>query len=107
MAPVPSLSPPRYTLSVAARQGHEILNADVRIRDKSCPAAKDTGASVTIAKPDIAARLPERNLRAPYVLQMASDRPGNKNVCAGEDQQQITRPDKTRSLSLVVQDRSC
>jgi hypothetical protein len=40
----------------------------------SCLITTDTGASVTIAQPDISERLPEREMNQPYVLQVASDR---------------------------------
>jgi predicted aspartyl protease len=42
------------------------------IQEKPCRVTIDTGASVTVARPDIVAGLPERELSRPYVLQTAS-----------------------------------
>jgi predicted aspartyl protease len=48
------------------------LTADGWIQEKPCRVTVDTGASATVARPDIVARLPERELSQPYVLQTAS-----------------------------------
>jgi hypothetical protein len=48
------------------------LIADCWIQEKPCRVTVDTG-SVTIARPDIVAMLPERELSRPYFLQTASD----------------------------------
>jgi predicted aspartyl protease len=48
------------------------LTADVWIQEKPCRVTIDTGASSTVARPDIVAGLPERELSRPYVLQTAS-----------------------------------
>jgi hypothetical protein len=67
-----SLPSPRYTFSVSENQGRDNLHFEGRKTDKSYLVAADTGASVTIARPDITAELPERDLTTPQVLQMAS-----------------------------------
>jgi predicted aspartyl protease len=48
------------------------LTADGWIQEKPCRLTIDTGASATVARPDIVAGLPERELSRPYVLQTAS-----------------------------------
>jgi predicted aspartyl protease len=48
------------------------LTANGWIQVKPCRVTIDTGASVTVARPDIVAGLPERELSRPYVLQTAS-----------------------------------
>jgi hypothetical protein len=52
------------------REGDDSLNAE---GNKSCLMTIDTRASVTIARPDINAGLPERELTGPYILQMTSE----------------------------------
>jgi hypothetical protein len=42
----------RYALSVLDKDGHGSVHAEGRI-EKACPVVIDTGAFVTIAKPDI------------------------------------------------------
>jgi predicted aspartyl protease len=42
------------------------------VQEKPCRVTIDTGASATVARPDIVAGLPERQLNQPYVLQTAS-----------------------------------
>jgi hypothetical protein len=49
------------------REGDESVNAE---GNKSCLMTIDTRASVMIARPDITAGLPERELAGPYNLQM-------------------------------------
>jgi hypothetical protein len=71
-APVQLFLPPRYTLGVSQKHGHDSMNTQVGIGDKSCLIHTDTEASVTIAIPDITTGLPERDLTTSYVLQMAS-----------------------------------
>jgi predicted aspartyl protease len=48
------------------------LTADGWIQERPCRVTIDTGASATVARPDIVAGLPERELSRPYVLQTAS-----------------------------------
>jgi hypothetical protein len=45
------------------------LIADGWIQEKPCRVTIDTGASATVARPDVVAGLPERELSQPYVLQ--------------------------------------
>jgi hypothetical protein len=45
--------------------------ADDWVQDKPCRVSIDT--STTVARPDVVAGLPERELSQPYVLQTASD----------------------------------
>jgi predicted aspartyl protease len=42
------------------------------VQEKPCLVSIDTGASATVARPDIVAGLPERELNRPYVLQTTS-----------------------------------
>jgi hypothetical protein len=56
----------------ARLHGHDSLNAEERIRDESYHVIIDTGVSVLIARPEITARLPDRDLAGPYILQLAS-----------------------------------
>jgi predicted aspartyl protease len=52
---------------------HSINTVTCRwIQEKPCRVTIDTGASATVARPDIVAGLPERELSRPYVLQTAS-----------------------------------
>jgi hypothetical protein len=48
------------------------LIADGWIQEKPYTVTMETGASATVARPDIVAGLPERELSRPYVLQAAS-----------------------------------
>lgn len=57
-----SLMLPRYTLSVSKHHGHDILHAEGRIGDKPYLVTIGTGASVPIARPEVTAGLPERDL---------------------------------------------
>jgi hypothetical protein len=54
-----SLLPPHYTLSVL-KDDHDSLHAEGWIGGKACLATIDTGASVMLARPNIAAGLPKR-----------------------------------------------
>jgi hypothetical protein len=56
---------------VLAKWAKGSLTADSWIQEKPCRVTIDTGASVTVARPDIVAGLPERELSRPYVLQTA------------------------------------
>ena len=71
----PPASPPpfpRFTLNVLGRGDTDSLVAEGRIQGKPCRVTIDTGASVTIARPDIVAGQPERRPSRAYVLQTAS-----------------------------------
>jgi hypothetical protein len=57
---------------VLANRTENSLIADCWIQERPCRVIIDTGASVTIARPDIVAGLPERKPSLPYVLQTAS-----------------------------------
>jgi hypothetical protein len=50
----------------------DCLIADGLIQERPCRVIIDTGASVTIARPDIVAGLPERKPSLRHVLQKAS-----------------------------------
>jgi hypothetical protein len=65
---VPPLLPPYYTLSVSTSKDDDSLNTAGHVGGKSCFMAIDT----VIARPDITAGLPERELTRLYVLQMIS-----------------------------------
>jgi predicted aspartyl protease len=67
-----SITPPRFALKVLAKWAKGSLTADGWIQEKPCRVTIDTGASVTIARPDIVEGLPEKELSRPYVLQTAS-----------------------------------
>jgi predicted aspartyl protease len=69
----PSITPPRFTVKVLAEWAKGRLTADGWIQEKPCRVTIDTGASATVAIPDIVAGLPERELSRPYMLQTASD----------------------------------
>jgi predicted aspartyl protease len=60
------------TVNVLAKWTEDSLIADGWIHERPCRVIIDTGASVTIARPDIVAGLPERKSNLPYVLQTAS-----------------------------------
>jgi hypothetical protein len=51
---------PRLTVNVLAKWTEDSLIADGWIQERPCRVTIDTGASVTIARPDIVAGLPER-----------------------------------------------
>jgi hypothetical protein len=57
---------------VCDEDGPENLYADGRIREKECLVTIDTGAAVSVARPDIAAGVPERGPFKKCVLQTAS-----------------------------------
>jgi hypothetical protein len=57
---------------VLSKRTDDSLIAEGWILEKSCRVPIDTGASVTIAKPNIAAEQPQRKPSRPYVLQTAS-----------------------------------
>jgi predicted aspartyl protease len=70
--PEPSIKPPRYAVKVLDEWAKGSLSADGWVQEKPCWVTIDTGASATVARPDIVAGLPERELSQPYVLQTAS-----------------------------------
>jgi hypothetical protein len=57
---------------VLAEWAKGTLTADGWVQEKPCRVTIDTGASATVARSDIVAGLPERELSRPYVLQTAS-----------------------------------
>jgi hypothetical protein len=63
----PPPSSPRNTFSISEKQGRDNLHAEGRKTDKSYIVPIDTGASGTIARPDITVGLPERDLTTPQV----------------------------------------
>jgi predicted aspartyl protease len=67
-----SITPFRFTLKVLAKWAEGSLTADGWIQEKPCRVTIDTGASVTVARPDIVEGLPIRELSRPYVLLTAS-----------------------------------
>jgi predicted aspartyl protease len=66
------IKPPRYAVKVLAEWAKGSLIADGWVQEKPYRVTIDTGASATVARPDIVAGLPERELSQPYVLQTAS-----------------------------------
>jgi predicted aspartyl protease len=66
------IKPPRYAVKVLAEWAKGSLIADGWIQERPCRVTVDTGASATVARPDIVAGLPERELSRPYVLKTAS-----------------------------------
>lgn len=58
---VSSLQPPHFALSLLNKDGCNSLHTKGQIGDKSYIVTIDTGATVTIARPDITAELPERD----------------------------------------------
>jgi predicted aspartyl protease len=52
--------------------GAFVIVADSWIQKRPCRVTIDTGPSATVARPDIVAGLPERELSRPYMLQTAS-----------------------------------
>jgi hypothetical protein len=69
----PSIIPPRFTVKVLAEWAKGTLTTDGWVQEKPCRVTIDTGASATVARSDIVAGLPERELSRPYVLQTASE----------------------------------
>jgi predicted aspartyl protease len=69
---VSPIKPPRYAVKVLAEWAKGSLIADGRIHEIPCRVTIDTGAAATVARRDIVAGLPERELSQPYVLQTAS-----------------------------------
>jgi hypothetical protein len=67
----PPITPPRFTVKVLAERAKDSLTADGWVQERPCRVTIDTGASATVARPDIVAGLPERELSRPYVLQTA------------------------------------
>jgi hypothetical protein len=67
-----SITPFRFTLKVLAKWTEGSLTADGWIQEKPCRVTIDTGASVTVARPDIVEGLLVRELSRPYVLITAS-----------------------------------
>jgi hypothetical protein len=68
----PSITPPRFTIKVLAEWAKGSLTADGWRQERPCRVTIDTEASATVARPDIVAGLPERELSRPYMLQTAS-----------------------------------
>jgi hypothetical protein len=68
----PSITPPGFAIKVLAEWAKGSLTADGWIQERPCRVTIDTGASATVARPDIVAGLPERELSRPYVLQTVS-----------------------------------
>jgi hypothetical protein len=68
-----SITHPRFTLTVIAKwaKGRQPLTADGWTQEKPCRVTIDTGA-VTVARPNIAAGLPETELCRPYILRTVS-----------------------------------
>jgi hypothetical protein len=54
------------------QHSHDSLNAKVLIGDETYHVIIDTGVSLVIARPETTARLPDRDLTRPYILQLAS-----------------------------------
>jgi hypothetical protein len=50
------------------------LKAEGQVGDKLYLVALDSGASLTVVRPDVTAGLPERYVRTPEALQMVSDK---------------------------------
>jgi hypothetical protein len=63
---------PRYAVKVLAEWAKGSLISDIWLQEKPCRVTIDTGASATVARPDIVADLPEREQSQPCVLQTAS-----------------------------------
>jgi hypothetical protein len=61
MRPTASSTSSRFTLKVLAKGTDDSLVADGCIQERSCKVTIDTGASVTINKPDIVAGMLERS----------------------------------------------
>jgi hypothetical protein len=55
-----------------AKMSNDSLNTEGQTGNKPCLVTIDTRASVTTARPNIAAGLPKRKLSIPYILTMAS-----------------------------------
>jgi hypothetical protein len=53
---------------VLAEWAKGTLTADGWVQERPCRVTIDTGASATVARPDIVSGLPERELSQPYVL---------------------------------------
>jgi hypothetical protein len=70
--PVSPLAPPHPTTNVIAERDHNSLIVHSWIGDKPCLVTTDTGASMTITKPDITSGLPERDPPMQCTLQTAS-----------------------------------
>jgi hypothetical protein len=61
----PSIKPPRYAVKMLDEWAKGSLIADGWVQEKPCRVTIDTGASATVARPDIVAGLPERELSQP------------------------------------------
>jgi hypothetical protein len=59
----PSITPPRFTVKVLVEWAKGSLTADGWIQERPCRVTIDTGASVTVARPDVVAGLPEREFK--------------------------------------------
>ena len=83
-------SPPlnsRFPHNIVSRGTHDSLNAEEWIQGKPCRVTFDSGASGTVARPDIVAGQPERKPSTAYVFQMA---PGETNPAMKEALAQVT-----------------
>jgi hypothetical protein len=63
---------PHYALTDTTELPNTSLVTQGWVGDKPCQVTVDTGAYVTVAKPDIAAGLPERQLNPNFTLQTVS-----------------------------------
>jgi len=97
----PSRKRPRYAVKVLAEWAKGSLIADGWIQEKPCQVTIDTGASATVARPDIVAGLPERELGQPYVLQTAS---GETIPAMKEAHVELTLGQRTLSSWVFVAD---
>jgi len=71
----PTASPrstPRFNLNIPGHETYDSLIAEGWVQGKPCQVTIDTGALVTIARPEIFAGQPERNPSRTYVLQTDS-----------------------------------
>jgi hypothetical protein len=64
--------PPRYAVKMLDEWAKGSLIADGWVLERPCQVTIDTGASATVARPDVVAGLPERDLCQPYLLQTES-----------------------------------
>jgi hypothetical protein len=95
-----STTNPRFTLKVLAKWTEGSLNAYGWIREKLCRVTIDTGASVTIARPDRrgAAR---KGATRPYVLQTT---PGKTIPVVKEARVELTLRRRTLRIWVFVAD---
>jgi protocatechuate 3,4-dioxygenase beta subunit len=78
-----ALRPPHYALTYITRKQDTSLVTQVWLRDKPCRVTVDTGAYVTLVRPDIAAEWPEREpiLVSRYRLCLGNPYPFRKKFC--------------------------